>query len=176
DDRQRLGQVRDLDFDVAAGDAELRLNRERRAAADALAELAGFFEGLVERILEPVAPVDRLDGPGDVDEEGLGHGGGRGGRFTATLVHIRRAGQDNEPCQDWPRGKIANAGRLWASAKTGVSNRPCAGSSKMEVDHRPNQGNDMATSPMSEVIQHLRSAVLLRDRAGLTDGQLLEGF
>src|ERR1043166_2044100 len=29
---------------------------------------------------------------------------------------------------------------------------------------------------MSEVIQHLRRAVLLRDGAGLTDGQLLEEF
>src|SRR5260221_12217589 len=32
----------------------------------------------------------------------------------------------------------------------------------------------MATSQLSEVIQHLRRAVLLRDGAGLTDGQLLE--
>src|SRR5262245_50558728 len=34
----------------------------------------------------------------------------------------------------------------------------------------------MATSQMSEVIQHLRSAVLLRDGAGLTDGQLLTDY
>jgi RNA polymerase sigma factor (sigma-70 family) len=34
----------------------------------------------------------------------------------------------------------------------------------------------MANSPMSEVIQHLRNAVLLRDEAGLTDGQLLEDY
>src|SRR5205807_4001838 len=34
----------------------------------------------------------------------------------------------------------------------------------------------MATSPMSGVIQHLRRAVLLRDGAGLSDGQLLEHF
>jgi RNA polymerase sigma factor (sigma-70 family) len=34
----------------------------------------------------------------------------------------------------------------------------------------------MATDPMSEVIRRYRSAVLLRDRAGLTDGQLLECF
>jgi RNA polymerase sigma factor (sigma-70 family) len=34
----------------------------------------------------------------------------------------------------------------------------------------------MATNQMSEVILHLRSAVLLRDGAGLTDGQLLEDF
>ena len=34
----------------------------------------------------------------------------------------------------------------------------------------------MATSQMSEVIQHLRRTVLLRDGAGLTDGQLLEDF
>src|SRR6516162_4822686 len=34
----------------------------------------------------------------------------------------------------------------------------------------------MATSQASEVIRHLRRAVLLRDGAGLTDGQLLEAF
>src|SRR6516225_4300002 len=34
----------------------------------------------------------------------------------------------------------------------------------------------MATSQMSEVIHRLRRAVLLRDGAGLTDGQLLEDF
>ena len=34
----------------------------------------------------------------------------------------------------------------------------------------------MATSQMSEVIRHLRSAVLLRDGAGLTDGQLLTDY
>src|SRR5262245_21181582 len=34
----------------------------------------------------------------------------------------------------------------------------------------------MAASQMSGVIQHLRRAVLLRDGAGLTDGQLLESY
>ena len=34
----------------------------------------------------------------------------------------------------------------------------------------------MATSKMGEVIRHLRRTVLLRDGAGLTDGQLLERF
>jgi len=34
----------------------------------------------------------------------------------------------------------------------------------------------MAASQMSEAIRHLRRTVLLRDGAGLTDGQLLEGF
>ena len=34
----------------------------------------------------------------------------------------------------------------------------------------------MATSQMSGFIQHLRRAVLLRDGAGLTDGQLLEDY
>src|SRR5262245_36430586 len=34
----------------------------------------------------------------------------------------------------------------------------------------------MATSQMSEVMQHLRRAVLLRDGAGLTDGQLLQDY
>src|SRR6266849_5314656 len=34
----------------------------------------------------------------------------------------------------------------------------------------------MATSQISEVIQHLRRTALLRDGAGLTDGQLLEDY
>src|SRR5262245_990454 len=34
----------------------------------------------------------------------------------------------------------------------------------------------MATSQPSEVLQHLHRAVLDQDGAGLTDGQLLEGF
>ena len=34
----------------------------------------------------------------------------------------------------------------------------------------------MAISQMSGVIQHLRRTVLLRDGAGLTDGQLLEDY
>src|SRR6516164_2667067 len=34
----------------------------------------------------------------------------------------------------------------------------------------------MANNQMSEVLQHLRQAALLRDGAGLTDGQLLEDY
>src|SRR6266702_1506885 len=34
----------------------------------------------------------------------------------------------------------------------------------------------MATGQLSGVIQHLRRAMLLRDGAGLTDGQLLEDY
>src|SRR5712692_7221227 len=34
----------------------------------------------------------------------------------------------------------------------------------------------MATGQLSGVIQHVRRAMLLRDRAGLTDGQLLEDY
>ena len=34
----------------------------------------------------------------------------------------------------------------------------------------------MATSQMSEVIQHLRRTVLLREGAGPTDGQLLADY
>jgi RNA polymerase sigma factor (sigma-70 family) len=41
------------------------------------------------------------------------------------------------------------------------------------VAHRESM---MTTSQMSEVIQHLCRTVLLQDGAGLTDGQLLEGF
>ncbi len=50
--------------------------------------------------------------------------------------------------------------------------RPCAGRNKIEGERRSYKGNDMATSQMSEVIPHLRRAVLVRERAGLTDGQL----
>src|SRR5262245_59231170 len=34
----------------------------------------------------------------------------------------------------------------------------------------------MATSPLSTVVHHVRRAVLLADGAGLTDGQLLDGY
>lgn len=34
----------------------------------------------------------------------------------------------------------------------------------------------MATRPMNKVTQHLRRTMLLREGAGLTDGQLLECF
>ncbi len=51
---------------------------------------------------------------------------------------------------------------------------PPARSIKVEGD-LPQKGKDMATSQMSEVIQHLHRAVL-REGAGLTDGQLLENY
>src|SRR5262249_55047498 len=57
-----------------------------------------------------------------------------------------------------------------------VSNRPCAGSINITGAHRPDKGNDMATSHRHAVFQHLRSLALLRDGAGLTDGHLLEAF
>src|SRR4029077_15436 len=41
--------------------------------------------------------------------------------------------------------------------------------------HRPCQGNPMASSPMSEVVRHLRRSVL-PDGAGRTDGQLLADY
>ena len=34
----------------------------------------------------------------------------------------------------------------------------------------------MATRGLSDVVEHLRRVVLVRDGAGLTDGQLLEAF
>jgi RNA polymerase sigma factor (sigma-70 family) len=40
----------------------------------------------------------------------------------------------------------------------------------------PTERDDMATSEMREVIQHLRRTALLRDGVGLTDGQLLEDY
>src|SRR5438132_9446021 len=61
------------------------------------------------------------------------------------------------------------------SAKKCIKPRRAA-SNKVEGACRPHKGNAMATSPMSEVLQHLRRAVLLRDGAGLTDGQLLEDY
>src|SRR5262249_34192488 len=46
----------------------------------------------------------------------------------------------------------------------------------MEGQRRPPTGRSMTTSHTSKVIQHLRRAVLLRDGAGMTDGQLLGRF
>jgi hypothetical protein len=46
----------------------------------------------------------------------------------------------------------------------------------MEGECRPYKGNDMAISQTSELIQHVRRAVLLRDGVGLTDGQLLADY
>src|SRR5579884_4142929 len=37
-------------------------------------------------------------------------------------------------------------------------------------------GNTITTTPMSDVMQHLRRAALLQDGAGLGDGQLLEDY
>src|SRR5262245_16948450 len=54
--------------------------------------------------------------------------------------------------------------------------QPCAGSIIIVGECRSYNGNDMASSQTSEVIQHLRRAVLLRDGAGLTDGQLLHDY
>src|SRR5262249_21299342 len=51
-----------------------------------------------------------------------------------------------------------------------------AGNSKVEGEHRPLTGRLMPNGKTSKVIQHLHRAVLLRDGAGLTDGQLLECF
>src|SRR5437660_12805657 len=45
----------------------------------------------------------------------------------------------------------------------------------MAKDARP-RTNLMAISQASLVIHHLRKSVLLQDGAGMTDGQLLEGF
>jgi RNA polymerase sigma factor (sigma-70 family) len=50
------------------------------------------------------------------------------------------------------------------------------GSNKVEGERRLYKVNEMATRQLGKVIQHLRSAVLLRDGAGLTDGQLLEDY
>src|SRR5262249_44498446 len=69
-----------------------------------------------------------------------------------------------------------------AAAQESVSNRLCPGNSKGRggrcsptVEARCT-GSDMATSQMNGVIQHLRKAVLLRDGAGLTDGELPEDY
>src|SRR5262249_41463683 len=59
-----------------------------------------------------------------------------------------------------------------------VSNGPGAGKGKGRGKRRrpPRKREEMATSPLSEVIRHLRGTVLPRDGAGLTDGQLLEDY
>jgi RNA polymerase sigma factor (sigma-70 family) len=50
------------------------------------------------------------------------------------------------------------------------------GSTNKEDDCRSYKGTAMATSPMSGFIQHLRSALFIGDRAGLTDGRLLTDY
>src|SRR6516162_5588479 len=51
-----------------------------------------------------------------------------------------------------------------------------AGSTNTEDDRRSYKGTDMATNPMSGFIQRLRRTLFVRDRAGLTDGQLLTDY
>jgi len=68
------------------------------------------------------------------------------------------------------------AGHPRASAKKGRIKRPGAGSSKIEGEFRRYKRSHMATGQLSGIIQHLRRAMLLRDGAGLTDGQLLEDY
>src|SRR5262245_50485237 len=46
----------------------------------------------------------------------------------------------------------------------------------MGVLDRRRERVSMASNQMTEIIQYVRSAVLLSDGAGLTDGQLLDGF
>jgi RNA polymerase sigma factor (sigma-70 family) len=43
----------------------------------------------------------------------------------------------------------------------------------VEADHG---GNAVTSSPINAVVQHLRRAVLVRDAAGISDGQLLDSF
>jgi RNA polymerase sigma factor (sigma-70 family) len=62
-----------------------------------------------------------------------------------------------------------------ALSKTCIK-RACAGSSTIDGERRPYKGIEMPTSPMSEVMRHLRRTVLLGDGAGLTDGRLLEDY
>src|SRR5262249_30316869 len=57
-----------------------------------------------------------------------------------------------------------------------VSNRPGAGNRKGRRSGAGHPGSVMPTCPMSEVLQYLRRTVLLRDGAGLTDGQLLQDY
>src|SRR5262245_56826405 len=47
---------------------------------------------------------------------------------------------------------------------------------RVEGDPCQHKGRDVATSQMTEIIQHLRRTMLLRDGAGMTDGQLLEDY
>src|SRR5262249_60877439 len=91
---------------------------------------------------------------------------------------ITRSTQEERPRDHPPLRKAVHgeglAGPLVLAKK--CIKRPCAGSNKIEGEHRPYKGNDMATSQMSEIIQHLRRTVLLREGAGLADGPLLKEY
>jgi RNA polymerase sigma factor (sigma-70 family) len=60
--------------------------------------------------------------------------------------------------------------------KEKCKNRRSAGNGTIEGEHPSCKGTDMPSRQTSEVLQHLRRAVLLSEGAGLTDGQLLEDF
>src|SRR5262245_39286113 len=60
--------------------------------------------------------------------------------------------------------------------ENGASKRPRAGNVRVAGGRfYPSRGRGMTTQ-LSKVIQHLRSALRLREGADLTDGQLLECF
>src|SRR5262249_47581917 len=92
----------------------------------------------------------------------------------------RRRSARSRACQAWSKCRsrtrsLAPAGAL-ALSQESISICLPAGNSKVEGQRRPPTGRSMATSHTSKVIQHLRRAALLRDGAGMTDGQLLECF
>src|ERR1700722_8073308 len=99
-------------------------------------------------------------------------------KLTGAAIRVFRASRSLRvvpaalPSRSAPRPiDLVPAGRV---AESRGSKPPPAGSSKVEGDRRPRKGRDMATSQMSEVILHLRR--VLRDGAGLADGQLLEDY
>ena len=71
------------------------------------------------------------------------------------------------------QARVASAG---TSEETRGSNEPRAADIYPETGDDTHEGSNMAASQINEVLQQLRTAVLLQDGAGLTDGQLLGCF
>src|SRR5262249_41708048 len=75
-----------------------------------------------------------------------------------------------------PAPSAATAGSLASPPQKKCIKWSCAARNKVEDGHRPYKGMDMATGRMSEVLQPLRRVVVPPDKAGRTDGQLLEDY
>lgn len=60
--------------------------------------------------------------------------------------------------------------------KKSRSTSPTSGNTRVEAKKTPGREDRMATSQLTEFIQHLRTSVLLGNGTGLTDGQLLGLF
>src|SRR5262249_30208676 len=70
--------------------------------------------------------------------------------------------------------QTALEGKRFAAGQAGEKNRPGAGDIKIEL--RFPGASIMATTTLATVLQQLRRCLRRQDQAGLSDGELLEGY